>query len=197
MIGRLRGVVADCRPELVVLDVAGVGYELEVPLSTYYELEKAGESAVTLHVRTYLRDDRLTLFGFWSRREKELFERLIGVSKIGPKVALGILSGLAPDDLIAALSAGDIARLSRVPRVGKKTAERLVLELKDKVGELGGDGAAPTPEATADDDLLLALLGLGYKRREAESAAQEVANKAGEEPFHEQLRMALGKLSRA
>lgn len=197
MIGRLHGKVADCRPELVVLDVAGVGYELEVPLSTYYELEKADEAAVTLHVRTYLRDDRLTLFGFWSQREKELFERLIGVSKIGPKVALGILSGLAPDDLIAALSAGDIARLSRVPRVGKKTAERLVLELKDKVGELSGDGTAPTPPETDDDDLLLALLGLGYKRREAESAAQDVVDKAGDAPFHEQLRMALGRLSRA
>lgn len=196
MIGRLQGNIAECRPELVVLDVGGVGYELEVPLSTYYELEKAGENLVTLYVRTYLRDDRLTLFGFWSRREKDLFERLIGVSKIGPKVALGILSGLAPEELIAALSAGDIARLSRVPRVGKKTAERLVLELKDKVAELG-DGAAPTPEATLDDDLLLALLGLGYKRREAEQAAQEVTDKAGDDPFHEQLRMALGKLSRA
>ena len=196
MIGRLRGTVVECRPELVVLDVAGVGYELEAPLSTYYELEKAGENAVTLHVRTYLRDDRLTLFGFWSLREKELFERLIGVSKIGPKVALGILSGLAPDDLIAALSAGDVTRLSRVPRVGKKTAERLVLELKDKVADLG-DGSAPQPAASADDDLLLALLGLGYKRREAEQAAQEVAAEAGEKPFHEQLRMALGRLSRA
>lgn len=196
MIGRLCGNVAECQPELVVLDVAGVGYELEVPLSTYYELEKAGEAQVTLYVRTYLRDDRMTLYGFWSQREKDLFERLIGVSKIGPKVALGILSGLAPDELVAALAAGDIARLSRVPRVGKKTAERLVLELKDKVAELG-DGAAPTPAATADDDLLLALLGLGYKRREAEQAAQEVTDKAGDDPFHEQLRMALGRLSRA
>lgn len=197
MIGRLRGHVAECRPELVLLDVGGVGYELEVPLSTYYELEKVdGDKDVTLHVRTYLRDDRMTLFGFWSRREKDLFERLIGVSKIGPKVALGILSGLAPDDLIAALAAGDVARLSRVPRVGQKTAERLVLELKDKVTDLAA-GAVPETRAAADDDLLLALLGLGYKRREAERAAQDVADKASDKPFHEQLRMALGRLSRA
>lgn len=180
-----------------MVDVGGVGYELEVPLSTYYELEKADrDRAVTLHVRTYLRDDRMTLFGFWSRREKALFERLISVSKIGPKVALGILSGLAPEDLIAALAAGDVARLSRVPRVGRKTAERLVLELKDKIDDLA-EGEVPARGKPADDDLLLALLGLGYKRREAERAAREVAGEADDQPFHEQLRMALGRLSRA
>ncbi len=198
MIGLLRGEVAECTPDAVVLDVQGVGYELEVPLSTYYELEKLAEGkTATLFVRTYARDDRITLFGFWSRREKDFFERLISVSKIGPKVALGILSGLSVEDLATAIAAGDVARLARVPRVGKKTAERLVVELKDKVADLAG-GAEPTAAPAAqDDDLVLALLGLGYRRREAEEAAQKASQEHPEAPFHEQLRRALGSLSRA
>jgi len=197
MIGRLNGKVAECGPDAVILDVHGVGYRLEVPLSTYYEIEKiASAEAVTLQVRTYVRDDRITLYGFWSERERDLFERLISVSKIGPKVALGILSGLPVDELLAALASGDIVRLSRIPRVGKKTAERLVLELKDKVADLTL-GATPVVAASESDDLVMALLGLGYKRREAEPAARAVHEQADEAPFHEQLRLALGRLSRA
>ncbi len=196
MIGHLHGTIVECSPDAVVLDVNGVGYQLEVPLSTYYEVEKLGlEQAVTLQVRTYLRDDRITLYGFWNGRERDLFERLIGVSKIGPKVALGILSGLPADELLSALASGDVVRLSRIPRVGKKTAERLVLELKDKVADLA-KGLTPVAAPSDSDDLVMALLGLGYKRREAEQAADVVRERAEDSPFHEQLRLALSQLSR-
>jgi Holliday junction DNA helicase RuvA len=196
VIGHLRGRLLSSSPEVIVLDVGGVGYEVWVPLSTYYEVERAGAGEeIGLHVRTVVRDDSLTLYGFWTERERLLFDKLLSVGGIGPKLARLILS-TPPEDLLAALAAGDVARLTRTPGVGKKTAERMVVELKDKVQELTADlpDVAPAP---ADSDLVEALLSLGYKRRDAEAAATAAADELPDAPFHELLRVSLGKLSRA
>jgi len=196
VIGYLRGRLLSSTPEILVLDVGGVGYEVNVPLPTYYEVERAGEAEIGLHIRTHMREGSITLFGFWSERERLLFDKLLGVGGIGPKLARLILSGTPPGELIAAIAAGDIARLSRTPGVGKKTAERMVVELKDKVEEL----AADLPDLTlpsADTDLVMALLSLGYKQRDAEAAAAAAEEELGEAPLHELLRVSLGKLSRA
>ena len=197
MIGFLTGKVLASSPEVVLLDVGGVGYEVHVPLSTYYEIEKAESgAAVGLHIRTHLRDDALTLFGFWTEREKLVFDHLLGVGGIGPKLARVILSGLSTEDLLAALAAGDIARLSTTPGVGKKTAERMVVELRDKVQTLAAE-LSVEPRPSTDDDLVMALVSLGYRKRDAERAALAAQEKAGNAPFHELLRVSLGKLSRA
>ena len=197
MIGFLSGKLLKSSPDVVLLDVGGVGYEIHIPLSTYYEIERADADApVRLHIRTYLRDDSLTLFGFWTEREKLLFGKLLGVGGIGPKLARVILSGLSTDDLLKALSTGDVARLSTTPGVGKKTAERMVVELKDKVQDLAAE-LSIEPAPSTDDDLVMALVSLGYKKRDAERAAIAAQDEVGEAPFHELLRVSLGKLSRA
>lgn len=197
MIGFLRGTVHQRRTDSVILDVGGVGYEVHIPVSTYYEIERAGEDApVELHIFTHLRDDGLSLFGFWTEGEKQLFEKLLGVGGIGPKLARVILSGMAPKDLLDALAAGDIARLSSIPGVGKKTAQRMVLELKDKVAELavGEPAVAPVP---ADDNLVSALVNLGYKESLAERAVAATRRENPDAEFPELLRLSLKKLSRA
>jgi|CXWL01.1.fsa_nt_gi Holliday junction DNA helicase RuvA len=198
MIGLLSGKVLLASPELVLLDVHGVGYELHVPLSTFYELERAGEGPVRLYVHTHVREDALQLFGFWTLPEKKLFQRLIGVSGIGPRLAQVILSGMSPGDLVAAIAAGDLGRLTRTPGVGKKTAERLVVELRDKIRELAPplDPAAP-PLPPSGDDLVLALVNLGYKAAVAERAVAEARKERPESSFPEQLRDSLKRLSRA
>jgi Holliday junction DNA helicase RuvA len=197
VIGHLRGKLLFSTPERLTLDVGGVGYEVHVPLSTYYEVEKAGHNQeVGLHIRTIVRDDSLTLYGFFSERERLLFDKLLGVGGIGPKLARLILSGTPPEELLAALAAGDVARLSRTPGVGKKTAERMVVELRDKVQKL----AAELPEAArfaGDADLVMALVSLGYKQRDAEAAAAKAGEEQPDAPFHELLRISLSKLSRA
>lgn len=197
MIGHLRGKLLSSTPETLTLDVGGVGYEVHVPLSTYYEVEKAGrDQEVGLHIRTIVRDDSLNLYGFFSERERLLFDKLLGVGGIGPKLARLILSGTPPEELLAALAAGDVVRLSRTPGVGKKTAERMVVELRDKVQEL----AAELPDAAriaGDTDLVMALVSLGYKQRDAEVAAATATEEHSDAPFHELLRISLGKLSRA
>jgi len=197
MIGFLRGTVHQRRTDSVILDVGGVGYEVHIPVSTYYEIERAGEDAtIELHIFTHLRDDGLSLFGFWTEREKQLFEKLLGVGGIGPKLARVILSGMAPKDLLDALGAGDVARLSSIPGVGKKTAQRMVLELKDKVAELAvGEPAAPP--APVDDDLVSALVNLGYKQSLAERAVAATRRENPDAEFPELLRHSLKKLSRA
>jgi Holliday junction DNA helicase RuvA len=197
MIGYLEGRVRRSSPEVVLLDVGGVGYEVHVPLSTFYEIEKAEPGAtVGIWVRTHLRDDSLTLFGFWTERERILFDKLIGVGGIGPKLARVILSGLATDDLLSALSSGDVARLSTTPGVGKKTAERMVVELRDKVQDLAAE-LSIEPALSVDDDLVEALISLGYKKAQAARAAAEAQEEQGDAPFHELLRVSLRKLSRA
>lgn len=192
MIGWLRGVPRQVDPERVLLDTGGVGYDVHVPLSTFYELQKltAGEPA-ELFIHTHVREDALVLYGFSSDRERQLFLRLLGVTGIGPKLAQTILSGMPGDELIDALARSDLARLNRIPGVGKKTAERMVLELREKVKDLAPD--LPAAAQPRDDDLVLALTNLGYKRAEAEKAALRVD---AELPFAERLKATLRLLSK-
>jgi holliday junction DNA helicase RuvA len=200
MIGYLQGHRLETTPERLLLDVQGVGYEVHIPLSTYYEIEKRGaDERVGLFIHTHMREDGIALFGFWTKREKLLFERLIGVGGIGPRLARVILSGMPPDDLLTALASGDLGRLATIPGVGKKTAERMVLELKDKMREL----AAELPETTAaaavpaDQDVVSALVNLGYKAAQAERAVAEARREKPDAAFHDLLRASLQRLSRA
>ncbi len=173
-----------------------MGYEVHIPLSTYYELEKRGSGgAVALFIHTQVREDDISLFGFFTEREKLLFERLIGVTGIGPRLARVILSGMAPEDLLAALAAGDLGRLSSIPGVGKKTAERMVLELREKMRELAAE--LPEKPVAADDDVVSALVNLGYKPAQAERAVADARREKPEAAFHDILRASLNRLSRA
>ena len=199
MIGYLRGRLRSAQPELVILDVGGVGYEVHVPLSTWYEIEAQGKDAdVELVIHTHVREDALQLFGFASDRERQLFLRLIAVSGIGPRLAQTILSGMAPGDFVAALGRGDVMALTTIPGVGKKTAERMVLELKDKVRDLAGPDQ-PRTARPAEDDLVAALVNLGYKAAMAQKALSSVEAETDDfeaKAFAEKLRLALRKLSR-
>ena len=180
MIARLRGTLQEKTPERIILDVQGVGYDLRVPLSTYGSLPPLGEE-VRLLVHTHVREDAISLFGFATSRERFLFEKMIGVSGIGPRLAIVLLSGLPPEDLVKALREGDVAGLCRVPGVGRKTAERLVVDLRDKLDGAGGEPAAgrtgtpgdPEGEDALLADVLSALINLGYPSREAEKALSD------------------------
>ena len=197
MIGFLRGRLLRSAPERVLIDVDGVGYDVHVPLSTYYELERAGPQAeVALYVHTHVREDALVLFGFWSEREKQLFEKLLSVNGIGPRGAQVVLSGMAPEDLVAALARGDVARLITIPGVGRKTAERMVLELRDKMRDFATPAGAPAQAPVQGDDLVDALVHLGYKPALAERAAAEVRHENTAAAFHDLLRLSLKRLSR-
>lgn len=170
MIAHLRGRLLAKGPQEAVVDVGGVGYRVHIPVSTFARIGDEG-SEVALRVHTHVREDAIALFGFLTAAEQAVFERLISVSGVGPRLAVNILSGIEAPDLAAALGASDLARLTRIPGVGKKTAERLIVELKDKMPPL----LAPAPEAVAaattlKDDLLSALSHLGYSRPEAERA---------------------------
>lgn len=200
MIGYLQGTLLRADPERLLLDVHGVGYEVNVPLSTWYEIEKRRDEPVRLFIHTHLREDGIALFGFWTEREKALFEKLIGVNGIGPRLARVILSGMAPDDLLGAIARGDLGRLATIPGVGKKTAERMVLELREKMRELAaglpeeGEAAAAAP---ADQDVVSALVNLGYKASLAERAVAEVRREKPDAAFNDLLRASLNRLSRA
>lgn len=198
MIGYLRGALLAVSPERVLLDVQGVGYEVAVPLSTFYEIEKRGaDSSIGLFIHTHLREDGIALFGFWTEREKRIFERLIGVSGIGPKLARVILSGMPPDDFLAALAGGNLGRLSTIPGIGKKTAERMILELKDKMKELAAELPAADQAPSSDPDVVSALVNLGYKPPQAERAVAEARRERPDAAFHDLLRASLNRLSRA
>jgi len=195
MIGYLQGTVLRSTPERVLIDVHGVGYEVQIPLSTFYEIERAGPGgAIRLFIHTHLREDGIALFGFWSEREKQLFEQLIAVSGIGPRLARVVLSGMAADDLLAALAAGDLARLTSIPGIGRKTAERMLLELRDKMRELVSD--LPGRAAPASEEVVSALVNLGYKPAQAERAVAEARRDRPEAPFQDLLRASLNRLSR-
>lgn len=198
VIGYLKGTVLQAGMERVLLDVSGVGYEVHVSLATYSALEASGGDPVGLHVYTHLWSDGIALYGFWTLLEKRLFERLITVSGIGPRLARVILSGMAPPDLITTLAAGDAARLTTIPGVGKKSAERMVVELKDKVTELAAEipeRAAAAARQEGEGELVSALVNLGYKRTHAERAVRAALEELPDAAFHEQLRAALRRLS--
>ena len=196
MIAQLRGRLVRKQPQEVVVDVGGVGYRVAIPLSTFYRLGELG-SEVELLTHTQVREDVLALFGFLTAAEQALFERLIAVSGVGPRLAVSILSGIEAPDLVAALRTSDVARLTRIPGVGRKTAERLVVEHKDRMAGHEAATAEPAAEAapsSAKDDLVSALVHLGYSRPEAERGAER-ALKDGEGRFEDLLRRSLRILS--
>ena len=197
MIARLSGTVLDLRTDRLVLDVGGVGYDLAIPLGTFSALPPAGEKA-TVHVHTHVREDALQLFGFSTPQEKYVFERLISVSGIGPKVALTVLSGLPLPELIGAIVTQNARVLATIPGVGKKLAERLGLELKEKLSGFGtGAGASDAPRKTsAVEDAIGALENLGYKLVQAEQAVEKAVRDVGAEDLNKILQAALKSLAR-
>jgi Holliday junction DNA helicase RuvA len=196
MIAQLRGTLADKRPNQVVVDVGGVGYLVHIPLSTFYALgELHAEVALLTHL--HVREDAMALYGFLTAHEKHVFELLISASGVGPVLALKILSGMNLDDLVPAVRAGDLARLTRIPGVGRKTAERIVVELRDKLAamETPGETQRPVTATGTAADVISALLNLGYERRAAEQAVER-ARKDGESgTFEVLLRVTLRQLS--
>lgn len=196
MIGQLRGQILRKSPQEVVLDVAGVGYRVLIPVSTFCRLGGEGDT-VSLRVHTHLREDALALFGFLSAAEQALFERLIGVAGVGPKLAINILSGIEAPELVAALRQGDVARLTRIPGVGRKTADRLVVELRDRVaGFASAEEEAPAQVAGGlKQDLLSALANLGYSRPEADKGVERALREDGGGRFEDLLRRSLRILS--
>jgi len=189
MIAHLIGKLIYKSPDHSIMDVNGIGYKIFTPLSTYYVLPKTGES-VTLHIHTRVREDELKLFGFLTEEEQTIFEKLITINKVGPKLALGILSGMSPENLLTAIMSNDAARLSAIPGVGKKTAERLTLEMKDKLSDLTfvmeHQQDTEVPEGPYED-ALSALVNLGYKKPQAEKSLKSAYNKIGKDGSLEDL----------
>jgi Holliday junction DNA helicase RuvA len=196
VIAQVRGRLVRKEPQEAVVDVGGVGYRVAIPLSTFYRIGEVGDE-VSLLTHTHVREDTLALFGFLTSGEQALFERLIAVSGVGPRLALSILSGIEAPDLVSALRTSDVARLTRIPGVGKKTAERLVLELKDKVQNLSGaeEPAPAGPAAATKEDLASALVHLGYSRPEAERGVDRALKEDPEGRFEDLLRRTLRSLS--
>lgn len=191
MIGALRGKLHEKTPEYVVVDVGGVGYQVYLPLPAFYEIGERGDD-VQLRIYTHVRDDAIQLYGFKDLPQQRLFEHLISVAGIGPRLAVTILSGMEVDVLTAAIADGDIARLSTIPGVGKKTAERMALELKDKVAELAPVASPESPRGVRQD-VLSALENLGYRARDAERALDKVKDPSKD--FEELLRQTLRVLA--
>jgi Holliday junction DNA helicase RuvA len=203
MIAFLRGRVLEKHPNRVILDVNGVGYDLAVPLSTFYSTGEPG-AEITLRVHTHVREDQLALFGFATALELTVFERLISISGIGPKLALAVLSGIEPRELVSAVQQNDVGRLTRIPGVGKKTAERIALELRDRLPKAMAASATGAPAPTAGDalrdDLTSALINLGYHRPAIDKVLDRLL--ASTDPpsdlrFEGLLRASLRELSRA
>ena len=196
MIAHLRGRIFDKHPNRLVIDVDGVGYDVFVPLSTFYGLGERG-SEIALRIHTHVREDALALFGFSTELEQDLFERLIGIGGIGPRLALSVLSGIEPQELIHAIERQDIVRLTAIPGVGKKTSERIVLELKDRLPR-----QEPTPSAISGvqpalrDDVLSALINLGYHRPLAERAVESAVKATPDGDFERTLKQALRELAK-
>jgi len=207
MIAHLSGTLLSKQATSVILDVGGVGYEITIPVSTFYELEDAG-AQVQLRIYTHVREDALQLYGFKTARERELFMRLISVSGIGPKLGITLLSGMSADEMIASIRTNNLGRLTLIPGVGRKTAERLVIELRDKVAalsspqleeELGAKTAEGTAIPTEDSmrsDVLSALLNLGYQRSSAEKAVTAALDEGGDVSVESILRRSLRKLAK-
>jgi len=190
MISHLKGTLTHKSPVSLVVDVNGVGYQVFASLSTFYALPEPGD-AVFLKIHTHVREDAFKLFGFLTDEEQMIFEKLISISKVGPKLALSILSGMPPVDLMRAIMENDVAKISTIPGVGKKTAERLALELKDKLAditiEFSSDSDRPVTSVGVLDDAVSALVNLGYKKQQAEKALKSVWEKNGKNSSLEDL----------
>src|ERR1700687_2286285 len=196
MIGQLRGRLAEKRPNQVLVDVGGVGYLVQVPLSSYAALGEL-HTEVTLLIHTHVREDALALYGFVSSREKHLFEMLLSASGVGPSLALKILSGMSVDELVPAIRGSDLGRLTQIPGVGRKTAERMVVELKDKLDAVTVEAERPAASSPAgiEADVVSALVNLGYEARAAESAVADARRENGTSNFEKLLRATLQGLS--
>jgi holliday junction DNA helicase RuvA len=195
MIAYLHGRLISKRPNQAIVDVGGVGYDVAISVPTFSDLPGDGGD-VSLHIHTHVREDAIALFGFLRAQEKQLFERLISVSGIGPKLAITILSGMAAEEMVRAIKSNDVARLTKIPGIGKKTAERMVLELRDKLEGFGaGEASEPVKVLPVEEDVLSALVNLGYQRAAAEKALSTV-RRNGEPEFDPLFRGALGALSR-
>ena len=198
MIAQLKGQLAQKSPISVVVDVAGVGYLVHTPLSTYYSLPNLGDE-VCLKIHTHVREDAIKLFGFLTAEEQRIFEKLISISKVGPKLALTILSGMAPDELVSAVMNHDVAKLSTIPGIGKKTAERLTLEMQDKFSDLNFMESRPAASRATNgvmEDALSALINLGYRKPEAEKAIKTLWDQSKEDiPLEKLIKESLNQLS--
>jgi Holliday junction DNA helicase RuvA len=197
MIGQLRGRLAEKKPNQVLVDVGGVGYLVAIPLSTYTALGEL-HAEVTLLIHTHVREDTLALYGFASAREKHFFEMLLSASGVGPSLALKILSGMRVEELVPAIRTGDVARLTKIPGVGRKTAERMVVELRDKLDAVTVESERPAAAPSAagvPEDVVSALVNLGYEQRLAENAVAEAKRETGAANFEKLLRGALQSLS--
>ena len=206
MIAHLSGTLLSKQATSVIVDVAGVGYEVNIPLSTFYELEDTG-SNVQLRIYTHVKEDALQLYGFKTARERELFINFISVSGIGPKLGIALLSGMSADELIASIKTNNLARLTLIPGVGRKTDERLIVDLREKMTALAAGqpeeetaatagAASASPEDSARADALSALLNLGYQRSSAEKAIDAALSEGGEMTVESVLRRGLRKLAR-
>jgi Holliday junction DNA helicase RuvA len=197
MIGQLRGRLAEKRPNQIIVDVGGVGYLVQVPFSTFAALGEL-HTEVSLLIHTHVREDALVLYGFVSAREKHFFELLLSASGVGPSLAVKILSGMSVEELVPAIRGSDLGRLTKIPGVGRKTAERMVVELKDKLDAVSVEPVerpAPSSPAGVEADVVSALVNLGYDARVAEQAAEAARREAGAANFEKLLRAALVALS--
>jgi Holliday junction DNA helicase RuvA len=194
MISHLRGTLLEKHPNQIVIDVHGVGYEVSIPVSAYSSLPELG-GPVQMHIYQHVREDILALYGFPTKDDKVLFEKLIAVSGIGPKLAITALSGLTTEDLVAAIRSGAVEQLVRIPGVGKKTAERMVLELRDKLGPVtaphGGAGPPKGAFSTIEEDVISALMNFGATRASAEAAATKARSESESNEFDALFRRAL------
>jgi Holliday junction DNA helicase RuvA len=206
MIAHLSGTLLAKQATSVILDVGGVGYEVTIPLSTFYDLEEIGSTA-KLRIYTYVREDSLQLFGFRTLRERELFLKLISVGGIGPKLGITILSGMSADEIVLSIRTNNLARLTSIPGIGKKTAERIVIELRDKIAALSGPQPDEDPGSRASretagstdsitDDALSALLNFGYQKSAAEKALNSAMQEGGEITVETLLRRSLRLLAK-
>lgn len=196
MIAHLRGKLLAKHPNQAIVETAGVGYDVTISVPTFSDLPALG-AEVALHIHTHVREDLIALYGFLRPAEKLLFEKLITVSGIGPKLAITILSGMAADEMVSAIRGNDVARLTRIPGIGKKTAERMVLELRDKLPEAGPAATPPVSALSAtEEDVLSALVNLGYQRAAAEKALAALAKDGAAKSFDQMFRAVLSRLSK-
>jgi Holliday junction DNA helicase RuvA len=193
MIAHLRGKLIARHPNQVIVDAMGVGYDVTISVPTFSELPPAG-GEVALHIHTHVREDQIALYGFLRPEEKHLFEKLISVSGIGPKLAITIISGMPTDEMTSAIRGNDVARLTKIPGIGRKTAERMVLELRDKLPPAGTDQVHVVPSLSAvQEDVLSALMNLGYQRASAENALSTIEKNGS---FDAMFRAALAVMSK-